>query len=395
MFVNYRKCYTEKRKDGGNSMKILIAPDSFKGSLNAIDVARAMQRGVQNTGLPLTTSLLPVGDGGEGTVETLVAATNGKIKEVQVTGPLGNPVNAMYGILGDQKTCVIEVASASGLDLVPVEQLNPLKTTTYGVGELIKQALDEGLTSFILALGGSATNDGGAGMLQALGAKLLKEDGKPIQFGGGQLDQVNRIDRTHFDQRIQHCNVLIASDVQNPLIGLNGASHIFGPQKGATPEIVERLDKNMKHWANSVEKETGISLHNRPGAGAAGGIGGAFLAFFPAKMQRGIDVVLDYIHFNHHLTDATLVLTGEGQVDGQTESGKTPFGVAQAANKAGVPTIILAGAVGDGIEGLYDHGVVSIHSILNKPMSLEAAMTNAGELIEKSTEQVIRSFFYR
>lgn len=376
-------------------MKVLIAPDSFKGSLNAIEVAHAMNRGIQNTGLQIETSLLPVGDGGEGTVETLVATTNGKVEEVYVTGPVGKPVRAIYGVLGDGKTCVIELASAAGLDLVPMDQLNPLKTTTYGVGELMKKALDDGFTSFIFALGGSATNDGGAGMLQALGAKLLDGNGEEVQYGGGQLGRIDTIDLTNFDQRIQHCDVLIASDVQNPLIGSNGASHIFGPQKGATPSMVNQLDQGMEHWANLVAEQTGISLHHQPGAGAAGGVGGAFLAFFPAKVERGIDVVLDYINFNNHLTGAALVLTGEGKVDGQTASGKTPFGVAQAAQKAGVPTIILAGAVGEGIEVLYDSGVVSIHSIIRRPISLEESMREAGKLIEESTEQVVRSFFYR
>lgn len=375
-------------------MKVLIAPDSFKGSLRAVEVAAAMKRGIERANLQLDTSLLPVGDGGEGTVEVLVTATNGWIKEVEVTGPLGNTVQAMYGVLGDGKTCVIEIASASGLDLLSSEQLNPLQTTTYGVGELMRQALDDGFTSFIFGLGGSATNDGGAGMLQALGVKLLNHKGEDIQFGGGQLGDVCTIDLTDFDSRIEQCDLLIASDVESPLIGLNGASHIFGPQKGATPEMVHLLDNNMTHWANIVEKVTGISLHHKEGAGAAGGVGGAFLAFFQAKMTRGIDVVLTYSNFHEEVRNASLVLTGEGQVDGQTVSGKTPFGVAQAAQKVGVPTIILAGAVGEGIESLYRHGVVSIHSIVNQPMSLEEAMDQASQLIEDSAEQVIRSFFY-
>lgn len=375
-------------------MKVVIAPDSFKGSLTAVEVAEAMNVGVTNTFSQIKTELFPVADGGEGTLETLVAATNGKVKEMQVTGPLGEEVTAMYGVLGDGKTCVIEVAVASGLELIPNEKLNPLKATTYGTGQLMKEALDDGYTSFLFALGGSATNDGGAGMLQALGAQLLDRNGREVAHGGGHLAEIQTIDLTNFDERLQSCDVLIASDVQNPFIGPNGASAIFGPQKGATVEMVKLLDDNMAHWANQIEKTTGTSLHHLLGAGAAGGMGGACLAFFPSKIERGIDVVLKFIDFEKQVKDADLVITGEGKVDGQTASGKTPFGVAQAAKKVGVPTIVIAGAVGADTESLYEHGVVSIHSIMDKPMTIEEAMTNAAKLIEKSTEQVVRSFFY-
>ncbi|MDS9472594.1 glycerate kinase [Sporosarcina pasteurii] len=375
-------------------MKIVIAPDSFKGSLSAVEVANAINQGVQKAYPHAKTHLLPVADGGEGTMETLVSATDGKMKAVFVTGPLGGKVEAAYGILGNGKTCVIEIASASGLARVPEGKLAPLQATTYGMGQLIKQALDDGFSSFIIALGGSATNDGGAGMLQALGAKLLDREGNEVSFGGGNLANIADIDITQFDSRIKESSFLIASDVQNPLVGLNGASHVFGPQKGATPEDVKLLDENMVHWANQIEKVTGISLHNQPGAGAAGGIGGAFLAFFPAKMERGVDVVLKYVNFDDYVKDADLVITGEGQVDFQTASGKTPLGVAQAAQKRQVPTIILAGAVGEGIEVLYDYGIVSVHSIVDQPMTLQASMANANRLLEKSTEQIIRAYFY-
>ncbi|WP_172370828.1 glycerate kinase [Sporosarcina jiandibaonis] len=375
-------------------MKIIIAPDSFKGSLSAVEIANAINKGVKNAFADAETHLLPVADGGEGTMETLVSATNGEIREANVIGPLGVEVKAAYGILGNGETCVIEIASASGLALVPEGKLAPLEATTYGSGQLIKQALNDGFSSFIIALGGSATNDGGAGMLQALGVKLLDKSGTEVGYGGGKLADIEKIDTSFIDRRIKDSKFLIASDVQNPLVGLNGASHVFGPQKGATPDDVKILDENMTHWANQIADVTGISLHDLPGAGAAGGIGGAFQAFFPAKLERGIDVVLEYVNFHRYLKNADLVITGEGQVDYQTASGKTPLGVAQAAMKENVPTIILAGAVGEGVEVLYDYGVVSVHSIIDKPMTLHESMCQTAHLLKKSVEQIVRTYFF-
>jgi glycerate kinase len=375
-------------------MKIIIAPDSFKGSLSAVEAAKSINKGVINAFSNAETILLPVADGGEGTLETLVTTTNGELREVSVIGPLGKKVNAVYGVLGDGKTCIIEMACASGLALVPEGKLAPLEATTFGTGQLIKQALDDGFSSFIIALGGSATNDGGAGMLQALGLKILDKDGQEIGYGGGNLESITCVDMESFDKRIKTSKFMIASDVQNPLIGSHGASYVFGPQKGAVPDVVELLDKNISHWADKVADVTGVYLHDQPGAGAAGGIGGAFQAFFPAEMRRGVDVVLDYIHFGDYLSHADLVITGEGQVDHQTASGKTPFGVAQAAKKKGVPTIILAGSVGEGIEVLYESGVVSVNSIIDKPMTLNESMNQAAQLLEKSAEQVVRSYFF-
>ena len=376
-------------------MKIIIAPDSFKGSLSAVEAANAINRGIKKVFSEAETVLLPIGDGGEGTMETLVAATGGKILTVSVIGPLGNQIEAAYGVLGDGETCVIEMASASGLHLVPEDNFVPLKATTYGTGQLIQQALNDGFSSFIIGLGGSATNDGGAGMLQALGLRILDELGNEIDQGGGELNKVNRLELDSFDKRIKDSKFIIASDVQNPLIGPNGASHVFGPQKGATAEEVDLLDSNLTNWADVVAKETGIKLHNQPGAGAAGGIGGAFQAFFPVEMKRGVDVVLDYIKLEAELINVDLVITGEGQVDSQTAFGKTPLGVAQMAKSRNVPTVILAGSIGEGIEVLHDFGVVSINSIINSPMSLKEAIDNAEELLASSAEQVIRSYFHQ
>jgi glycerate 2-kinase len=375
-------------------MKIVIAPDSFKGSVSSVEAAVSIEKGIKKAFPNAQTILLPVGDGGEGTLETLVSATCGERISVNVNGPLMQEIEAEYGILGDGKTCVIEMAKASGLSLISQSELNPLKTTTYGTGELIKRALNDGFKSFILALGGSATNDGGAGMLQALGLKILDESGKEITYGGAALSSAVSIDMSEFDDRISSCSFLIASDVQNPFIGPNGASAVFGPQKGATDEDVAVLDASLANWADVIERATGIHLHDMEGAGAAGGIGGAFQAFFPSIMKRGIDVVLEHIGFHQALNQTDLVITGEGRVDFQTASGKTPMGVAQAAFLQNIPTIILAGSIGKGTDTLYQFGVLSVHSIINKPMTLGEAMENAGELLEYSAEQVARSYFH-
>jgi glycerate kinase len=267
-------------------LKIVIAPDSFKGSVSAAQAAIAIDRGIKRYLPESQTILIPVADGGERTMESLVTSTKGRRVHVLVKGPLQQPVHAEYGWLGDEKTCVIEMASASGLCLMPSERRNPMITTTYGTGELIKHALDEGCRHFILAIGGSATNDGGAGMLQALGLKLLDASGHSVGFGGGELENIVTIDDSEWDPRIAESTFLIASDVQNPLVGIHGASHVFGPQKGATSEMVNLLDRYLQKWADLVESHTGIRVHDRAGAGAAGGLGGAFQAFFPADMMR-------------------------------------------------------------------------------------------------------------
>ncbi|MCR2822580.1 glycerate kinase [Lederbergia panacisoli] len=375
-------------------MKIVIAPDSFKGSVSAKDAALAIEKGVKKAFPNADTVLIPVADGGEGTLETLITATRGQKVYTKVTGPLGKEVDAHFGVLGDQTTCIIEMALASGLNLIDESERNPMLTTTYGTGELIKSALDQGYRNFVLAIGGSATNDGGVGMLQALGMQFKDKDGNEIGYGGGELDKIHGIFIDHFDKRIKESTFSIASDVENPLIGEKGASYVFGPQKGATAEMVKILDKNLLHYANLVEIATGIRLHDMPGAGAAGGIGGAFSAFFPSDMQRGIEVVLEYANFADVLNGVDLVITGEGKVDFQTAYGKTPMGVAQAAQKKNVPVIILAGSVGENIQNLYQYGVVGIFSIINGPMSLDKAMKEAEGLLETSVEQVCRTYFW-
>ncbi len=373
-------------------MKIVIAPDSFKGSLSAIKVAKAIEKGVKRVIGEAETVLVPVADGGEGTMESMVTATNGRLVDVTVKGPLLSSVQAAYGILGDEETCIIEMASASGLCLIDSTKLNPMAATTYGTGELIKAALDNGFRKFILAIGGSATNDGGAGMLQALGMKLLDSEGLPIGYGGEELARIASIDDSDFDARISSSEFLIATDVQNPFVGKNGASYVFGPQKGATVEMVSILEENLSHWADLIEIHTGIHLHDLPGAGAAGGIGGAFQAFFPSKTKRGIDIVIEYSKLVEKMKNADFVFTGEGQIDFQTASGKTPMGVAEAAKKIGLPVFALTGSIGQGIDVLYEHGITSVQSIINAPMSLEEAIARGAELLEIASEQVTRTY---
>ncbi|RDI41875.1 glycerate kinase [Falsibacillus pallidus] len=373
-------------------MKIVIASDSFKGSLSALQASAAMEKGIKKVMPDADVMLIPVGDGGEGTMDSLISAVNGKAIEVDVHGPLHTMVKAAYGLLDDGKTGVIEMASASGLDLVLRDERNPMITSTFGTGELIKKALDDGCRRMILAIGGSATNDGGIGMLQALGMKLLDSNGEEVGRGGQALKDIHSIDDSKFDRRIADAEFIIASDVQNPLIGPHGASRVFGPQKGADPQMTELLDQYLTQWADLVQEKTGIKLHDRPGAGAAGGLGGAFQAFFPAVMRRGIDIVIEQTGLKEKLSGADLVLTGEGKIDSQTIFGKTPMGVAQEAQKQGIPVIALAGSVGRGIEELYSHGITSIHSIVDGPMNLNEAMEKGSELLEFSAEQVFRTY---
>ncbi|WP_436862765.1 glycerate kinase [Staphylococcus caeli] len=375
-------------------MKIILAPDSFKGSMSATEIATYMSQSISEIYPQADVHALPVGDGGEGTMESLVNATNGTFHSVNVTGPLGNQVSAQYGVLNDGKTCVIEMAEASGLKHIPENCLNAMDTTTFGTGELILNALDKGFRNFIIALGGSATNDGDSGMLQALGVKLLDNQQQEINFGGAALQNLKVIDLTYFDQRIKHCKFTIASDVQNPLIGPNGASHVFGKQKGASMAQINQLDSNLEHWANLVAAETNIRIHNSPGAVAAGGLGAAFKAFFPNHFEEGIQVVIDYTNLEQHLKDADLIITGEGKIDFQTFYGKTPLGIAKCARKFNVPIIFIGGTVDIDIERLSDLGVISAFSLTDRPLSLADTIQNSEQLIKKVTKNIIKTFFH-
>ena len=371
-------------------MKFVLAPDSFKESLTAQEVADAMEIGIKKVFPNAECVKVPMADGGEGTVQSLVDGTDGKIYEVSVTGPLGKIVNARYGILGDNETAVIEMAEASGIHYVEKEKRNPLITTTYGTGEVIKEALNKGVKKIIIGIGGSATNDGGAGMIQALGGRLLDKEGNDLSFGGGSLDKLDRIDLTKFDERINKVKVEVACDVNNTLTGEEGASAIFGPQKGATPDLVKLLDKNLGHYAQIVKEQLGKDMANEKGAGAAGGLGFALLTFCNGELKPGIDIVIEYSNLDTKIQGASYVLTGEGSIDGQTKFGKTPYGVAQVAKKYDIPVIAVAGNVGSGTEELYGLGFNSILSIMPGVMTLDKALVTGKKNIENTVENIAR-----
>lgn len=376
-------------------MKIIISPDSFKGSLTAMEAAVAMKQGIHMVDETIETVLLPAADGGEGTMSSLVDATEGEIVTVTVQDPLGREIEANYGVLGGGKIGVIEIAEASGLISLKEEERNPLIASSYGTGELIRHALDNGLHNFIIGLGGSATNDGGSGILQALGMRFLDENGIELEPGGGSLGQLEVINQTNFDKRIKNCNFLIACDVENPLIGPNGASYVFGPQKGASPDIVELLDNNLHNYANVVEKTTGISLHDKIGAGAAGGAGGAFQAFFPGEMKRGIDVVLEAISFEKELKDTDLILTGEGKTDVQTFSGKTPFGIAEVAKKESIPVILISGVVDKESRKQLASVFDEVHEVVDGTITSEQSINEAFHYLKERTKKMMKHYLNR
>ena len=358
-----------------------------------MEAAKAMEEGVKFADSSIDTVLLPAADGGEGTMVSLVESTNGKFVRHIVKDPLGRPIEAAYGVLGDDETVVIEIAEASGLTLLKEEERNPIHTTTVGTGELIRYALDAGYRKFIIGLGGSATNDGGLGLLQALGMKFLDDNGEPIGSGGGALRTLSLIDNSDFDSRVDDSRFIVACDVDNPFIGENGASTIFGPQKGADPETVEFLDRCLHRFADVIEIQFGLSLHDAEGAGAAGGVGGAFRAFFPSEMKKGIEVVLDAIQFEERISDADLILTGEGKTDVQTLAGKTPFGIAKAAHKKGIPVILISGILEDGLE--LESYFEGLHSVAEEGISIEESIRNAAELLAKRTEGVVVEYKQR
>ncbi|MFP7298924.1 glycerate kinase [Neobacillus niacini] len=369
-------------------MKIVIAPDSFKESLSALEAAEAIEKGFKRVIPNAEYVKVPMADGGEGTVQSLVDATGGEIHSKIVTGPLGEPVDAFFGILGSKRTAVIEMAAASGLHLVPREKRNPLVTTTRGTGELIAAALDYGVNHIIIGIGGSATNDGGAGMAKALGALLLDKDGKEIGDGGGSLGDLASINLSKLDHRLADIKIDVACDVENPLTGEKGASAIFGPQKGATPEMVEQLDQNLGHFAAIIERDLGKKIVDIPGAGAAGGLGGGLLAFLPSELKRGVEIVIEATGLSRIVEDADLVITGEGKIDGQTIFGKTPVGVAKAAKQYNVPVVGIAGNVSKDSHVVYEHGIDALFSIVPGVTTLEDAFKHAGEYVERTAANI-------
>jgi len=376
---------------GVRLVKIVIAPDSFKGSLTAEEAAKGIEAGVKRIYPRAQTIKIPLADGGEGTVAALVAATGGRIRMSKVTGPLGEPVEAPWGILGDGETAVVEMAAASGLPLVPPGRRNPLLTTTYGTGELIGAALAEGCRRIIVGIGGSATNDGGAGMAQALGVGFYNEEGKEIPPGAAGLAGLARIDISTLDPRISQVEVLVACDVDNPLTGPNGAARIYGPQKGAGPKMVEELDGILHRFASLLRRDLGQDVEDIPGAGAAGGLGAGLMAFTGARLVPGVQLVLEAVKLEEILEEGVdLVITGEGAINHQTIYGKTPVGVAKLAQKYKVPVIALVGCIEPGAEVVYDAGIDALKAIVPGPMSLEEAMARAAELISAAAERAMR-----
>lgn len=371
-------------------MRIVIAPDSFKGSLTAAQAAGAMGRGVQAALPGAEVVRLPMADGGEGTLDALVAATGGQVLTAAVTGPLGEPLSARWGLLGDGRTGVIEMAAASGLLLVPPERRDPTATTTYGTGELIRHALNQGVERLVVGIGGSATNDGGAGMVMALGGQLLGRDGRPLGFGGAALLGLDRIDLSGLDPRLARVELLVACDVDNPLTGPRGASAVYGPQKGATPEMVPLLDRALSRLAAVMARDLGRDVAGLPGAGAAGGLGAGLMGFLGAGLAPGVEVVMEAVRFDELLTGADLVLTGEGRTDGQTLAGKVPLGVARRAARRKVPVVVLSGGVTPDAMTLHEHGITALLSIADGPMPLEQAMARAAELLERTAGEVAR-----
>jgi len=371
-------------------MKIIVAPDSFKGSLTAVEVSDAIGQGVREIFPEAEIVKIPMADGGDGTVQCLVNATGGEILREKVKDPLGNEVLASYGILGDKKTAVIEMAEASGLTLVPENKRNPLITTTYGTGQLIKAALDQGCRKMIIGIGGSATNDGGAGMVQALGVKLLDKDEEEVGFGGGELKNITKIDINYMDERLSNTKVLVASDVSNPLCGPKGASWIYGPQKGATPEIIEELDESLAHFAEIVKRDLNKDVKDIPGAGAAGGLGASLMAFLNAELKPGIDIVIEIVKLEQAIKDADLVITGEGKIDSQTIYGKAPIGVAKIAKKYNIPVIAVAAIIGDDADIVHQYGIDNLIKVSEPPMSLTEPKSKKVRLIKKSVAQFLK-----
>ena len=370
--------------------RIVVAPDSYKGSLSALGVAQAMERGILRVFPSAEVRKVPIADGGEGTVDALLSATGGQLRQTTVRGPLGERVQASWGVLGDGRTAVIEMAAASGLLLVPRDQRNPRLTTSYGTGELLRSALDAGLRRIIVGIGGSATNDGGAGMAQALGVRFIGQDGSELPAGGAALAGLTQIDLRDLDPRVAEADITIACDVDNPLCGPRGASAVFGPQKGATPEMVAELDAALARFAVCAERATGRKVAEQPGAGAAGGLGAGLLFFTPAKLKPGVDLVLDAANFAEIVQDARFVVTGEGRTDSQTAFGKAPIGVAKHAKRFAVPVFCLSGGIGPGADDVLAHGIDAVISICERPMSLDECMRDASSLIESAAARLCR-----
>jgi len=373
-------------------MKIVIAPDSFKENLTSLEVASELETGLRRVWPDAEYVKVPMADGGEGTVQSLVDATGGRIVKCAVTGPLGQKVLASYGLLGDGHTAVIEMAEASGLPLVPKSERDPLRATTYGTGELVLDAINRGVDEIIIGLGGSATNDGGVGFAQALGMRFIDQTGAPITepLGGGRLDEISAIDSRWVEPGLARVKISVACDVTNPLTGDTGASFVYGPQKGATPEMVLKLDRNLGHLAALMKRDLDRDIVERPGAGAGGGMGGGLMAFTQAELKRGVELVVAATRLDEHMKGASLAITGEGRVDFQTAFGKTPSGVAASAHRYGVPVIAIGGGLADDACGVFQHGIDAIESATPNAMPLDVAIKKSRQYLQDAGERVAR-----
>jgi glycerate kinase len=373
-------------------MKIVLAPDSYKNSLTAKQVAQSMKKGFAKVYPDAEFVNVPMADGGEGTVQSLVDARNGQMVTETVVNPLGNKTQAQYGLIDDGQVAVIEMAQASGIQFINQFTKNPYVTTTFGTGELIKSAINKGAKTIIIGIGGSATNDGGAGMAQALGAKLLDDKGEELQYGGAMLKKLDHIDISEMLPELKDVKVIIASDVTNPLTGKNGASHVFGPQKGASPEMADFLDEALSHYADVLKRDLGKNLEQTPGAGAAGGLGAGLLAFTNSQMRSGVDIVVDYTGLKNIVQDADVVITGEGQIDFQTKFGKTPIGVAKAtkAVNPNATVIAIAGSVGEKISELYPLGIDAIFTCVPGVEDLSKAIADTDKNLQQVSENIAR-----
>lgn len=369
-------------------MKIVIAPDSFKESLTALEVAASIERGIRKVIPNAEIVKVPMADGGEGTVQSLIDSSQGSIVKAKVIGPMGNQVQAYFGLMGNSHTAVIEMASASGIHLAEPENRNPLITTTFGTGQLIKAALDLEVNHLILGIGGSATNDAGMGMCQALGIQFLDEEGNSLGYGGGELDKLAKIDLTNLDPRLANMTLEVACDVTNPLCGPTGASHVFGPQKGATPEMITRLDANLAHFADVVLEQLGVDVKNIPGAGAAGGLGAALYGLLNANMKPGIDIVIEATQLEQAIQGADVVITGEGRIDSQTIHGKTPSGVAKVCKAANIPVIGIAGCLSPDCAVVHDYGIDAVFDVVPGATDLQSALDNASSNLELTARNV-------
>lgn len=373
-------------------MKVVVAIDSFKGSLSSYELGEAIEKGVQKVYADAEVKKVPIADGGEGTVEALVEGTGGKFVDIEVKGPLMDPIVARYGIMGNGKTAVMEMAAASGLPLVDIGKRNPSKTTTYGTGEMIKDAIEKGCREFLVGIGGSATNDAGLGMMQALGYKFLDENGNELGFGGEIMEKVAEIDSTGAMKELSECEFLIACDVDNPFYGPRGAAHVYGPQKGADAEMVEDLDLGLKILASTLKEKLGKDISELAGAGAAGGLGGGFVAFLNGKLEPGIDIVLKEVNMAKEIQGADFVITGEGRIDFQSVMGKAPTGVSKLCKSHNIPVIAIAGCVADDADATHEYGIDALFSTINYPVSLEEAMNHdkARMFVEKNIEEIFR-----